>query len=51
MDSAKVDKIFEIASEMFAELTATPISKDIEKDIEALLVKESPTEAKIVGWN
>jgi hypothetical protein len=51
MENAKIDKIFEIASDMFAELTATPISKDIEKDIEVLLVKETPTEAKIVGWN
>jgi len=51
MENAKIDKIFEIASEMFAELTATPVSKDIEKDIEALLIKETPTEAKIVGWN
>ncbi|MFZ8830190.1 MAG: hypothetical protein ACO2OO_01950 [Candidatus Aenigmatarchaeota archaeon] len=51
MENAKIDKIFEIASEMFAELTATPISKDIEKDIEALLIKETPTEAKIVSWN
>jgi hypothetical protein len=49
MESAKIDKIFEIASEVFAELTATPISKDIENSIEALFIKETPTEAKIVG--
>jgi hypothetical protein len=53
MDNAKIEKIFEVASEMLEDLTATPVSKDIEKDIEAeaFIIKDSPTEARLVGWN
>ena len=51
MNEAKIDKIFEVASEIFSELTSTPISSDIEEDIEAFIIKESPTEAKLISWD